>query len=338
MSEVKKVTKNSIFVFSARVIEAILNLVVFAIIARYLGVKGFGLYSFVIAIIWVLSPMLFLGLNQILARDVAVNKEKAPHSIGNGLVLNLLMTMPVLVFAMIIAAVFDMDRTPTISLCIAVGTFLFKAFARNYFAVIIAYEKMKFLMVVSIITRVTEVLFMIFVAMLDLGFINLFIASFIAELLGVIACIVIFRKKFLISRPKVVTGEIVPLLKECMPITTSLFLMEAFLYVNVFILIIFATDIDVGLFQGPHKILTRLQMFPMALFVAFLPMFSRAAASEETAHKFDELFARTFKWILIVSLPLSMVGVLFSNEIILLLFGKEFFQAEIGRASCRERV
>ncbi|HDO25537.1 MAG TPA: hypothetical protein ENG95_02680, partial [Nitrospirae bacterium] len=95
MSEVKKVTKNSIFVFSARVIEAILNLVVFAIIARYLGVKGFGLYSFVIAIIWVLSPMLFLGLNQILARDVAVNKEKAPHSIGNGLVLNLLMTMPV---------------------------------------------------------------------------------------------------------------------------------------------------------------------------------------------------------------------------------------------------
>lgn len=327
MSEVKRVTKNSVFVFSARIMEAVLNLAVFAVVARYLGVEGFGVYSVVIAVIWVLSPMIFLGLNQILARDVAVNREHAPYAVGNGILLNLLMSVPVFGFAMVIAPLFEMQADSVIALSIAIGTFVLKGFAKNYFGVIIAYERMKFLTVISFVTRLAEVVFIVFVSMFDLGFVNLFIASFTAELLGVTVCMVLFSRKLELPGPRVRLKEIVPLLKECLPVTASLFLMEAFLYVNVFILKMFSTDLDVGLFQGPHKILTRLQMFPMALFVALLPVFSRMAGDAEARDKFDLLFAGTFKWILVVTLPFSLTCILFSDQIIMLLFGGEFLRA-----------
>jgi len=304
MDTAKRVTKNSFFVLTARVTEVVFNLVVFSLVARYLGIEGFGVYSFVIATIWILSPILFLGLNQILARDVALNPEKTAILIGNGMILNMLMTIPTLILVIAIINIFNMSSEAAVALFITIATFISRAFIRNFFGVIIASEKMKHLTSITVITRASELLMIFAIVILDLGFINLFVASCIAEVLGFIACLILFRKIFAMLKIEVNTKEIWNLFKDCLPVTLSLLLIEAFLYIDIFVLKLLASDTDIGLFQGPHKILTRLQALPMAIFVALLPLYSRLAGSQETIDDFNSLFVKTFRLILIIALLL----------------------------------
>lgn len=329
MTTAKKLTKNSFFVLLSRVAEALFSLLVFANIARYLGIEGFGIYSFITAAIWILSPLLFLGLNQILARDVAQNPEKASAAIGNGMLLNAIMTLPVVIISGLIIKLYGLDATASFAILITLATFIAKAVSRNYFGVIIGYEDMKLLFYLTIIPRAAELFFIIMAITYDMGFISLFISSLLAEVLGVLTGIFLFKKHFNILRPVFKADEIIPLLKENLSIMVSLFLVEAFLYVNIFVLKSLSSNADIGLFQAPHKILTRLQIIPMSLFVSFLPVLSRLVSSKEIG-KFNSLFSDIFKWVLIITMPVSFVGVAFSENIILILFGKEFFKASLS--------
>ncbi|MBI5492879.1 MAG: flippase [Deltaproteobacteria bacterium] len=327
MTGARRIAKNAVFVLAARVIEAALNLAVFALVARYLGIEGFGVYSFIIAAIWVLSPLVFLGLNQILARDVALDKDNAASAIGGGIILNILMTIPLVIASLFIILIFSLDRTGIIALFLTIAAFIPRAFIRNFFGVIIAYEDMRHLTFVTVVTRVAEVALIYAVVAFDLGFTAIFTASFLAEAFGFIVCLVLFRKIFAVLRIRVDWRQIKHLFMECLPVTISLLLVEAFLYVDVFVLKFMASNADIGLFQGPHKILTRLQMIPMAFFIVFLPVYSRLVGSEETMESFNQLVSKTFKLILIFALPISIFGVAYSDRIIRLLFGEAFIKA-----------
>ncbi len=327
MGLLKQIAKNSFFVLTARLSEVFFNLLVFAIIARYLGIEGFGRYSFVLAAIWVLSPLMFLGLNQIIAREVALDLKKSSSAIVNGMILNLIMVLPVMICSLVIIHLFKMDKIETAALFITIATFLPRSFLRNFFGVFIAHEKMEYLALTTFIPRGVELILISAVIFFDFGYFNIFVASCIAEIIGMIACWIIFKKKFSFFYPKIETKEIWILFKESLPLMFSLFLIQAFLYVGIFVLKSMTGNTDVGLFQGPHKILTRLQILPMTLLIPMLPLYSRLAASRETLESFNALFEKTLKWILIFVLPITIIGIVSSERIILLLFGREFYRA-----------
>ncbi|MBI5740240.1 MAG: flippase [Nitrospirae bacterium] len=324
MGTTGRIVKNSFLVLTARVSEVVFSLIVFIMVARYLGVEGFGTYSFIMAAIWVLSPLLFLGLNQILARDVSLKPGSAADAIGNSIVLNLIMTAPLLACSAGVAYAFDLDRQAVIALFITAGMFIPRAVIRNFFGAAVAREDMKYLAIITLITRITEIALVALVIVMDMGFVPLFTATLAAEMLGVAACVFLSRRLLFESKIRIALSGISGLFRECLPVTVSLFLVQAFLYVNVFVLKILSDDMQLGLFQGPHKILTRLQALPMAFFIASLPVYSRLAGSRDTIGEFNLLFEKMMKWILIAALPLSLIGVAFSTEIIRLSFGEKY--------------
>lgn len=330
MNQVRKIAKNSLFVLTARVLEAVFNLLILTQIARYLGIDGFGAYSLVLAITWVLSPMLFLGLNQILARDVAIVRERTSDILGNALVLNLLMVLPVIVCAIPVIYIFGMDRISIIALFISVGYFIIDAFIRNFFGVIIAFEEMKYLTWITLINVLTELVLVLLVVHFDLGFLSIFLASGSAGLISLFACLLLFMEHFLLPRIRVNFKNLYDLFVTCLPLMISLFLINGFLYVDVFVLKFMGSNADVGLFQAPHKILMRMQVLPMAFFVVLLPVFSRLAQTNETLENFRKLYAKTFKMTLIFALPVAVIGFAFSDVIVLFLFGQEFSKSGLS--------
>jgi O-antigen/teichoic acid export membrane protein len=327
---VRRIAKNSFFVLAARLLEVIFNLVILTQVARYLGIDRFGVYSFVLAIIWVLSPMLFLGLNQILAREVAVKRETAPDFLGNALVLNVVMVLPVLLCAVAAKYIFGLDPVSTVALFIAVGYFTLDAFIRNFFGVVIAFEDTKYMTLITFVRGLVELVLILTVVSLDLGFVFIFAASAAAKLIAVLAALFLFRRRFALPRINVDPDGLYRLLRACLPLMVSLFLINGFLYVDVFMLKLMASNADVGLFQAPHKILTRMQVLPVSFFIALLPVFSRLARSEGDFHKFKTLFEKIFKVTLIFALPVSIIGIAMSHEIVLFLFGEAFFRAGLS--------
>ncbi len=317
------ILSNTLYVLLARVSEGGFSIVVFALVARYLGVDTFGVYAVVIATMWILFPFLSLGLNQILARRLAVSPDDVSTTIGNGMLLTVIMLIPVVVCVFFVIKIFAFEKMVNIAFFIAIGISVVRAFTKNFFGAIIASERMAYLTFITLSVKVLEIVNILVVIYLNLGFIFIFIATFVAEFLGFIVCVFLFRTK----GPCIDKKYLTPLLKECIPVVASLFLVQGFLYTNVFVLKFLSTSTDIGLFQGPHRILIRIQMLTMSFFVAFLPLLSRFASSEENISKFNKFFAKTFKLLLIVTLPISIAGIIFSQDIIILLFGEDFSPA-----------
>lgn len=330
MDSARKVVKNSFFVLTARVIDALLNLLILTSIARYLGINRFGIYSLVLAIVWVLSPMLFLGLNQIVAREVATQKDRVAEILGDALILNILMVIPVIVCAVPFVYVFDLDSIARSALFITIGAFMLEAFIRNFFGVIIAFEKTEYLLFITLANVSLKLLLTLGAVYLDLGFLSLFIAMTGGELVSLFVGLRLFKKRFTLPEMHIRWKNLSLLFQSSLPLMFSLFLTNGFLYLGVFLLKIMATDADVGLFQAPHKILTRMQLLPMAFFIALLPVFSRLSLSADSLDKFRLLYAKTLKMTLIFSIPITIIGIAFSEKIILLLFGSEFYRAHMA--------
>lgn len=67
---IARIARNSIFVFSAKVLDIGVSLVATAITARYLGVTDFGNFAFVMAITMFIGPFVDFGFERITMRCV----------------------------------------------------------------------------------------------------------------------------------------------------------------------------------------------------------------------------------------------------------------------------
>lgn len=83
----QKILGNTFWLFSDRVLQLALGLVVGVWVARYLGPGDFGLYNYVLAMVSLFSPLAKLGLDNIIVRDIAKDIEQTNVTLGTGLFL-----------------------------------------------------------------------------------------------------------------------------------------------------------------------------------------------------------------------------------------------------------
>ncbi|MGB0562739.1 MAG: flippase [Spirulinaceae cyanobacterium] len=87
--ELKKIMGNTAWLFSDRLLQLGLGLVVGVWVARYLGPEDFGLYNYIIAMVSLFIPLGKLGLDNIIVRDIARDVEQKNATLGTGLVLKM---------------------------------------------------------------------------------------------------------------------------------------------------------------------------------------------------------------------------------------------------------
>lgn len=79
-SNLRKILANTGWLFADRASRMAVGLFVGVWVARYLGPDEFGLYSYVIALVYLLSPLATLGLDGIVVRDI-IREPKAVQEI-----------------------------------------------------------------------------------------------------------------------------------------------------------------------------------------------------------------------------------------------------------------
>ena len=89
MSEIKRIFKNTTFLFVSHIINIALSFVLVVAIARYLGDEGLGKYSFAFAFAGLLSLFSDLGEMDFVLREVSKNKKLTEKYINNLAGLNL---------------------------------------------------------------------------------------------------------------------------------------------------------------------------------------------------------------------------------------------------------
>ena len=144
MSSVRRFTKNTILLFSGRVCGYGLFFLFSIYTARYLGVAGFGVFSFALAFCNLFGMLGDLGVRKVITRDLARDTSQSHSYVAKIITLRIILAAVALIATVaLINALRYPNSTKIIVYIFAVAVGL-KCFSNMFFAIFQAHEKMQF--------------------------------------------------------------------------------------------------------------------------------------------------------------------------------------------------
>ena len=128
MSVTKKIATNTIFLIAGKVFGLLLQIIIVAFLARYLGVSGYGKYAFAFAYLSFFLTLCNLGINTILVREISRDKSLAPEMIGHGVIIRIILSIISFVLAFLIITVLNYPQDTTQAVYVLSLVLLFSAF------------------------------------------------------------------------------------------------------------------------------------------------------------------------------------------------------------------
>lgn len=112
-----KVVRNASWIILCRVAQAILNLIVGMITARYLGPSNFGIINYAASIVAFILPIACLGLDNILVQETIQNASEEGKIFGTSLILSFCASFLSLFSVMCFVAFVNAGEKETIIVC-----------------------------------------------------------------------------------------------------------------------------------------------------------------------------------------------------------------------------
>ncbi len=317
------ILKNFSLLTTAHIIEKVITFILIIILARYLGVEGYGIFSLALSFVGLLSLQLFDGgFNCLLMRETAqgvVNRKQLLGCVlaGKGII------GIIVLFGIIFLAVGLAYPEDAIYSIIIYGVSMYiLSFSNTFRAVFIALEKAEFESFLIILNRFLLLGGIIFCVVLKIKIPEIMATYLVASL--IILCLgrYLCKKKFYSPSWKVDYKSIKNLLKETMPFTISAMMGEIFYNIdNVMISKMVGLE-SVGYYNAAYRLSYSGILIANTMALAIYPYLSKNWL--EDRDKVFRVFGKLFKMLIILSMALTLTSVIISDNIILLVFGKQF--------------
>jgi O-antigen/teichoic acid export membrane protein len=318
----KRVTLNTAAFFFARVIDILSGILIVVMVARYLGVKDFGDFAFITALVGFLVSVTYFGLERVAIRDIARDKTQANTSLGAVLVVRWLLSGLVV---LAIAGYIMLSSLPSrIALAMIVATVseLVWASGSVFSCTFKAFEKMHLETVTTFIFRSTSIALISLVIYLRGNFVLLFAAICAANVIRTLTAIHFSRT--LSVKPSITVNYRLWKLyaKEAFILGAVVVLALGTLKTGVIALKFMRDTKEVALFQSAQTIVLQLQVLPLSIAMALFPLLSQLSVSSR--ERLGRISVAALKYLFIASVPFAIVLYVFSGTIINVIFGADF--------------
>jgi O-antigen/teichoic acid export membrane protein len=324
MTRLESILRNTLFSFISRAIDVGVTFALAILLARYLGPEGMGEYTYIIAFVSVFVPLIDLGLDHILIREIAKRRESARTYVGAALLLKLLIILVLLPAGMLAAWLFG-DKSVdqwAIFLCF-IGTLLLREIPTVVsYAVFLAYERMEFRALVTLFFQIAKFSLTLLVILSKGSMLEIFLAALIGEFVQGVSAIWIMVRKF--TRPHLVFDW--KLWKyyvvESLPLGIAFAFNSLYFQVDILILKHFRTAEETGLFGVAFRIITTIFTVLVPMIWVLLPHLTRAAKT--SIDKLDEHGRGYLKGIAVVTVGISLFLGIEARDLVVNLFGAEY--------------
>ena len=319
------IISNSVIIMVARCIEIATLLLGAILIARFLGVEGYGTFVFVRTLGMIVMPLIGWGAFKILIREISVNPADTGALISSMFLLNFIAIF-LLLFGTWFVFLFVSPSNPALSSYIYI-VFISQALMvmqKNFFAVFIATEKVIYSSLLQIVQRISIVGLYFLVMVLNWGLTGVFGSMVVVNVVMFGVGWIVLRRVSSIS----ITGfrlTFIPyLVKESYVLLLGDLFQQGHAYMNIFLLKAISTINQISFFQIPQRIMVPLQIIPRSVLLAVFPMLSQLGGHSEGRSKLKNIYQDATKYLLILSFPLCAIISLYADMIITILFGIEF--------------
>lgn len=321
----RRILANTTYRLVADVGAKLASVALFVVMARELGEAGFGLFSFALALVTIVTSASDFGQDRILTREVAREPSALDGYFANTLALKLALALPGLALAAGIVAVTRGIAT-TIALVFLLGLgVIADLLTATCFAAFQAFERMAFIPAVLVTERLVTALGGIAALLLGAGVVAVaavFLSS--AVLAFALALLLLVRR---ISRPR---PELHPrvwpaLMRAAAPIGVAGIFGIVVFRIDTVMLAAFEPDAVVGEYGAAYRLFETTLFLSWAVGAAVYPVLSRT--SRTSAPTVGVVYEGSLKLVLALTLPLAVAAAALSEPLVRFVFGADYADA-----------
>ncbi len=316
------VARNSSFVIGAQVVMKVLAFLFNIFIVRRLGDVHFGQYAAVMAFIDIFAIFSDLGMAVYLLRELARDRTATRWILPNVIVLRLLLSA--IVVAVATSAAYLLGKSSDMVLGIFIGACGLFAYALQgpLDTTLIAWERLDLVAGFMLVQQLVFWGLGTFALVMGWGFMGLIVASFVA-----VVCMAALEGRIVLRQ--VAFGQMVlaprrwkELVKAGLPFGISGLSFSLQGRFDSVLMSFLLTDAIVGWYNVPLQLIAMMLLLATSLCTAMFPSVTRAY--KEDPDSIYGIVHRTFKYLLILSLPMAVGGTILADKLIITLYTQQF--------------
>ncbi len=327
-SSYHKILRNVFSVTFGQAGSLLLNLISILLAARFLGVKIFGEFSYLIAIVGILSKAVDFGIGPILFREYS--KSSRIKLLSTALFIRLLIFLSVLILYNFSAILAGFAQNEIILTNVLLFGIIFSSRFQNFRDLLSVPFKVNLSMHFPMILNLMDnSLFLIWVLLMPVvgGGLEYFIIGYvITNIPGFIILFYIICKRYNF-RFEIDYSNIKWLLKESLPLFGFVILLVIYQQFDVILLKYFDGTYAAGIYGSALRITMPLSIIPSAIVSTIFPMIVKNIVSNNESNR--RIISIVYKILFMISVSISVIFTFKCTAVIKLLFGTAYLDSVV---------
>ena len=301
------------------------TLVLYAVIARQLGEAAFGIFTFTLAFVMLVTTLANFGQDGILTREVARDHNLVHRYFANTLALKLAVALPALAVALGVGWAIGMDGTTRLVVLFLGIAVVVEALIQTCFAVYQAFERLSLMPAVVITQRFVTTIPAIVAMLLGAGIVTVAAIYAAGTLVAVWLAMTLLRRR--VAQPRLETDvrSWWPLMRVAAPLGLAGVFITILLRVDTAMLAFYKSNVVVGNYGAAYRLFEATLLVSWSVTTAVYPVFSRLTRSSDPP--LSLVFERALKLVVAPTLPLAVGAVLLGDALVHAVYGSGFDQA-----------
>lgn len=327
MSQIQTLFKNIGWVTSTQVITNICAFLWTIMIARYLGVNDYGIFSFAMSFTVLLGMGTDIGMSTFSTKEISQDRSKTPKYIKNVIPFKIVLSICLFLFTALILILLGYNKLVIeVSLIMSIET-IFICMINFMSGVFQAHENQKVGSIGALISSILLVLFTIIVIIFDLGIIFVALSYAFSYLIYMIYVALNLTKEFGFQKFEIDLPFWRETAKKAIPFGLSIFFYTIYFSIDVVMIQFLSGDYATGLYNSAYKIISVFTAFYVIYQVVIFPLMSKLYTEDENLLKLS--FEQSVKYSLLILLPISIGVYIYSPYIINLIYSSQYALASV---------
>lgn len=316
------ILRNFSFLTVAHIIEKLITFIIVIILARYLGVEGYGIYALALSFVGLFGHLFDGGLNLLLMREMSRENTDKPQLLGHVLAGKIFLGFIILIAIILLAMVLGYQKTVLMSIIIYGVSMFFLSFSNTFRSIFIALGRTEFEGLLLVLNRLLLLGGVILFTILSIKIPEIMATHLIAVVVVVVLGAYLCKKFFFAPLWNRDYQSIKKLFKESIPFAIGAIMGEIFFNIDNVMLSKMAGMESVGYYNAAYKLSFSGMLFANTLTLVTYPYFSRMWPGDKD--NVFKMFDGILKALIIVSVAFALSASILSENIIALVFGEQY--------------
>lgn len=325
MSYERTIAKNTMLLSVSTIISYILLFFFNIYIARYLGAEGYGILSLSIALAGIFAICTDLGLNTLTIRELSRDKTLTNDYLINVTAIKIFLIFFTICIIFLTVNMIGYSKEVSYVIYLITVSIIFTSFTSIFNSIFQAYEQMEYMSVGNILN--SAILFIGVMIGIHYKFDIFFFATIyiVASLLVLLYCSFIYFWKFPIPHININLNFWKSTLKEALPFGVTNIFGSIYYWIDTVMLSKMVGNEVVGWYNAAYKLIFVFLSVYTVYLTAVFPVMSKFYKTSDEYLKLS--YERSYKYLLIISLPMAFGTTLLADKIILLIYGNGYIPA-----------